>query len=177
MTENLTCLGNSNLRLDVSVENPISVHVLDGFHQLEEVVFHFVFGQVALSALDRFVEVHFHDLKHEGQSACRLIVQNLDQLNDVGVGRKSLQRFDLPKVLDLRSVGSEKCVGLALTFSIVSKCDFMHLIATFCLVFTDSAFNTSEKVPSPSLRTNLYSTANYYNTGFTNAKRTKLRGD
>jgi hypothetical protein len=55
VTENLTCLGNSNLRLDVSVENPISVHVLDGFHQLEKVVFHFLFGQVALSALDRFV--------------------------------------------------------------------------------------------------------------------------
>jgi hypothetical protein len=33
----------------------------------------------------------------------------------------------------------------------------MHFIATFCFEVTDSAFNTSEKVPSPSLRTNLYS--------------------
>lgn len=34
----------------------------------------------------------------------------------------------------------------------------MHLIATFCLVLTDSAFKTSEKVPSPSFLTSLYST-------------------
>ena len=39
----------------------------------------------------------------------------------------------------------------------LSKWDFMHFIATFCFEVTDSAFNTSEKVPSPSLRTNLYS--------------------
>lgn len=39
----------------------------------------------------------------------------------------------------------------------LSKWLFMHLIATFWRVLTDSAFSTSEKVPSPSLRTNLYS--------------------
>jgi len=34
----------------------------------------------------------------------------------------------------------------------------MHLIATFCLVLTDSALRTSEKVPSPSFLTKRYST-------------------
>jgi len=45
----------------------------------------------------------------------------------------------------------------ALTFSMLSKWDFMHLIATFCLVLTDSALSTSEKVPSPSFLISLYS--------------------
>jgi len=32
----------------------------------------------------------------------------------------------------------------------------MHFIATFCPFRKDYAFNTSEKVPSPSFRINLY---------------------
>jgi len=39
----------------------------------------------------------------------------------------------------------------------LSKCDFMHLIATFYFELTCSALMTSENVPSPSLRINLYS--------------------
>ena len=43
----------------------------------------------------------------------------------------------------------------------------MHLMATFWRVLTDSALSTSEKVPSPSFLTSLYSTynmrANQYN--------------
>ena len=70
--------------------------MLDCFHQLEEVGFHFVLRQIALSALDRLVEIHFHDLKNEGQPPRWLVVQDLDQLDDVWVGRKALQRFDFP---------------------------------------------------------------------------------
>jgi len=47
--------------------------------------------------------------------------------------------------------------AISLTYSTELNTDFMHLIATFCLVLVDSALMTSEKVPSPNLRINRYS--------------------
>jgi hypothetical protein len=70
------------------------------------------------------------------------------------VRTQSLEGFDLSQILNL------KCYHVLLTFSMLSKYDFMHLMATFYRVFTDSAFNTSENVPSPSFRYTRYSSSN-----------------
>lgn len=44
-----------------------------------------------------------------------------------------------------------------ITLSIDEKWLFMHLIATYLFFFSDYAFKTSEKVPSPFLLISLYS--------------------
>ena len=54
------------LRFNVSVENAISVHVLDRLEQLIDVELDAGFGQVSRSSLDSLVKVHLHELKDEG---------------------------------------------------------------------------------------------------------------
>ena len=51
------------LRFNVSVENTISVHVLDRLEQLIDVELDAGFGQVSRSSLDSLVKVHLHELK------------------------------------------------------------------------------------------------------------------
>ena len=96
-------LTSGFLRLDISMEDSISVHVLNGFQELVDVAFDFCLGQVVGTAFDRLIQVHLHDLKDEGQPPSRLIVQHLDQLNNVPVRRQPLQRFNLSKVLNLNT--------------------------------------------------------------------------
>ena len=54
------------LRFNVSVENTISVHVLDRLEQLIDVELDAGFGQVSRSSLDSLVKVHLHELEDEG---------------------------------------------------------------------------------------------------------------
>ena len=96
-------LSKGFLRLDIAMEDSISVHVLNGFQELVNITFDFGLGQVVGTAFDRLIQVHLHDLKDEGQPPGRLIVQHLDQLNNVPVRRQSLQRFNLSKVLNLKT--------------------------------------------------------------------------
>ena len=76
------------------MENPVPVHVLDRLEQLIHIVFDPGLGQVVLSALDCLIQIHFHDFEDEGQPARRLVVQHLNQLDNVGMGRQPLQSFD-----------------------------------------------------------------------------------
>jgi hypothetical protein len=77
----------SYLRFNVSVKNAVPVHVFDGLHELVNVVLHSGLRQVALAAFDGFVQIHFHDLEDERETACGLVVEDLDELNDVVVRR------------------------------------------------------------------------------------------
>ena len=43
--------------------------------------------QVALAAFNGFVQIHFHDLEDERETACGFVVEDLDELNDVVVRR------------------------------------------------------------------------------------------
>ena len=88
------------------MENSVPMHVLNRLQQLVDVEFDAGLGQVRRAALDRLVQVHLHDLEDQGQSAGGFVVEHLDEGNDVVVGGKSLQRFDLSEVLDLATVGS-----------------------------------------------------------------------
>ena len=54
------------LRFNVSVENAISVHVLDRLEQLIDVELHAGFGQVSRSSLDSLVKIHLHEFEDEG---------------------------------------------------------------------------------------------------------------
>lgn len=84
-----------HLRLDVTVEDSIAVHVFDGFQQLVDVVFDSGLGQVVLATFDGFVQVHVHYLEDECETTGRLIIQDLDELDDVAVRGQSLQSFNL----------------------------------------------------------------------------------
>jgi hypothetical protein len=53
-----------HLRFDVSVENAVSVHVVDCFQNLVHVVFDSLFGQVVSAALDGLIHVHIHEFKN-----------------------------------------------------------------------------------------------------------------
>ena len=52
------------IRFDVSVENAIPVHMLNGLQQLVDVELASVLGQVVCAALDSFIQVHLHQLEH-----------------------------------------------------------------------------------------------------------------
>jgi len=73
------------LRLDVSVEDAVSVHVVNRFDKLVHIVLNSVLRQVMPFAFDSIVHVHVHQLEHEGQSAGRLIVENLVKLYYLGM--------------------------------------------------------------------------------------------
>lgn len=53
-----------SLRLNVSVENAVFVHVVDGFKHLVHVKLHSLLWQVSPPAFDRFVHVHIHQLEY-----------------------------------------------------------------------------------------------------------------
>ena len=71
------------LWFDVTMENAVTVHVIDSLHQLVHVVLDAFLGQVVPAALDRIVHVHLHELEYEGQTACRFIVQHFIKLDNL----------------------------------------------------------------------------------------------
>ena len=52
-----------SLRFNVSVENSVSVHVLDSLEQLINVELDSRLGQVSRAPLYRFIKIHFHELE------------------------------------------------------------------------------------------------------------------
>lgn len=64
------------LRLDVSVEDSVPVHVIDRLEHLIHVVFYSLLWQVVTPAFDRLIHVHVHELEDQGQSTRRLITVN-----------------------------------------------------------------------------------------------------
>lgn len=73
------------LRLDVSVEDAVSVHVVNRFDKLVHVVLHSVLRQVVPFAFDSVVHVHIHQLENQGQSAGWFVVENLVKLYYLGM--------------------------------------------------------------------------------------------
>ena len=83
------------------MEDAIPVHVVYGLHELVNIVFDTVLGKVVRSPLDRFVHIHLHQLKHQSKSSCCLVVQDLKQIDDMGMWGQALQSLDLSQLLDL----------------------------------------------------------------------------
>lgn len=54
-----------NIRLDVSMEDAISVHVFYGFEELIHVELDAGLGQVRRSPLDGFIKVHLHEFENQ----------------------------------------------------------------------------------------------------------------
>ena len=75
------------LRLDVTMENAVPVHVVYRLHELVHVVLDTLFWQVVATALDGVVHVHLHELEDEGQPAGRLVVEHLVEFNNLLMGR------------------------------------------------------------------------------------------
>ena len=89
------------LRFDVSMEDTISMHVVNGLHKLIDIEFDSVLREVMGPSLYGLVHVHFHQLKDQGQSSCGLVVKDFEESDDVGMGRESLEGLDLPQLLNL----------------------------------------------------------------------------
>ena len=61
-----TGLGRvKHLRLYVSVENSVTMHVIDRLEHLVHVVFYSLFWQVVTPAFDRLIHVHVHELEDQ----------------------------------------------------------------------------------------------------------------
>lgn len=63
------------LRFDVSVENSVLVHVLDGLEQLVDVELDARLGKVSGAPLDGLVKVHFHEFEDEGETSSGLVAR------------------------------------------------------------------------------------------------------
>ena len=57
-----------HLRLDISVEYSIPVHVVNSFKHLVHVIFDASLRQVMTSTLDSLIHIHVHQLKDESQT-------------------------------------------------------------------------------------------------------------
>ena len=66
-------LKSRYLRFDVSVENAVLVHMIDGFEDLIHQESHSVLGQIVTSSLDGFIHVHVHQFEYECQSSRGLV--------------------------------------------------------------------------------------------------------
>ena len=84
---NLVLHQKNVLRLDVTMEDAVAVHVVDRLHELVHVVFDALLRQVVAASLDSIVHVHLHEFEDERQAPGRLIVEHLVQLDDLGVRR------------------------------------------------------------------------------------------
>ena len=67
------------------MENPIPVHVVNSLHQLVHVMLDALLWQVVRSSLDSLIEVLFHQLEHQSESAGWFVVEDFDKLNYVRV--------------------------------------------------------------------------------------------
>lgn len=86
------------------MEDSITVHVVHGFHELPHVAPHKIFCQVVPPASDELIDVHIHELKHERQSARRLItatqlINHSGALSEVAGRMSSLGESDVRKWL------------------------------------------------------------------------------
>ena len=83
------------------MEDTVTVHVIDSFHELVHVVLDALLWEVVTSTLDGIIHIHLHQLKNEGQSSSRLIVEDLIELDDLWMWRKPSERLNLPQIIDL----------------------------------------------------------------------------
>ena len=69
------------------MEDTVTVHVVDGFHELVHIVLDALLGEVVTSTLDGIIHVHLHELENECKSPSRLIVEDLVELDNLRVRR------------------------------------------------------------------------------------------
>lgn len=65
------------------MEDSIAVHVVHCFRQCIHELSYPRLAEVVSPATDELVDVHLHQLEHERQPPGRLIVEDLDELDDV----------------------------------------------------------------------------------------------
>ena len=81
-------LTQNVLWLHVTVKDPVTMHVIHSLDELPNKAFHHVLLQVVSSTPNLLVDVHVHQLKDEGKTTCRLVIENLVQLYDELMGLK-----------------------------------------------------------------------------------------
>ena len=57
------------------MENPISVHMIDGFENLIHVILDSLLREVVSPTFDCLIHVHIHKLENKSQAASRLITK------------------------------------------------------------------------------------------------------
>ena len=67
-----------DLRFNISVENAVSMHVFYGLKQLINVELDTRLWQISRSTLDRLIQIHFHELEDESESARRLVTVQIE---------------------------------------------------------------------------------------------------
>lgn len=75
-------------------------------HELVNIHLDFAFWEVVASASYPFIEVLVHQFEYQREAACRFVaawwvLEDLDQLDDVGVWGKSAQGLNFAEVVDL----------------------------------------------------------------------------
>ena len=148
------------LRLDISMENTISMHVINRLNKLIHIILDSVLRQIMSLSLNCIIHVHIHQLENKRQTSSWLIT----------ITRKTYMLINIMNKYTYYSTSYSLMIygcGLSLlrawislrllTCSMVSKWFFMHLMATYLPVLILCALRTSEKVPSPFLEINLYS--------------------
>ena len=60
--------------LDVSVENAVSMHVINRFQELIHIVLDAILWKIVSFTLDCIIHVDVHQLKHKRQTSCWLII-------------------------------------------------------------------------------------------------------
>ena len=125
------------------VEDAVAVHVVHRLQKLVHVVLHRLLGQMLRAPLDQLVYVALHELKHERQAACGLVVKHLVQLHDVVVRRQPAQRLNLAKVINLLQAlkhvfhalnGHERARFDRLRLNHLGKCPLSHATQARVLV-------------------------------------------
>ena len=69
------------------MEDTVTVHVIDSFHELVHVVLDALLWQVVTSTLYCIIHVHLHQLENKSQSSCGLIIEDLVELDDLRMWR------------------------------------------------------------------------------------------
>lgn len=83
------------------MKNAVAVHVVHSFDQLLHLVLNPGFRQVVPASTDGLLHVHVHQLEDKRQPPRRFVLQHLQQLYDVRVGRQPPQGLDLAQVVNL----------------------------------------------------------------------------
>ena len=69
------------------MEDTVTMHVIYRLHQLVHVIFDALLRKIMTTPLDGIIHVHLHELENEGKSSCRLIIEDLVELDNLRVRR------------------------------------------------------------------------------------------
>lgn len=61
-------------RLDISMEDTVSMHMVNRLKKLVHVVFDSVFWEIVSLTFDGVIHIHIHEFENEGQSAGWLVI-------------------------------------------------------------------------------------------------------